>query len=143
MRFSRPPAARRSGHPAAGAAERSDRDRHLPLLVVAVTVVLGRLDATGFAWLDDILTIAGSAAALVLAWLLFPVVVAATLGWFADDVARAVERRYYPDLPAPVGMGIGESVLATLRFTAVALTLNLLALPLYLLPGRISCFTWP
>ena len=105
------------------------------LLVVAVTIVLERIDATGFAWLDTILTIAGSAAALVLAWLLFPVVVAAALGWFAEDVARAVERRYYPDLPPPVGMGVGESVLATLRFTVVALVLNLLALPLYLLPG--------
>ncbi len=105
------------------------------LLVVAVTVVLDRVDATGLGWLDAILTIAGSAAALVLAWLLFPVVVAAALGWFAEDVARAVERRYYPDLPPPVGMGVGESVLATLRFTAIALVLNLLALPLYLLPG--------
>ncbi len=105
------------------------------LLVVAVTTVLERLDATGLVWLDAILTIAGSAAAVVLAWLLFPVVVAAAVGWFAEDVARAVERRYYPELPPPVGMSIGENVVATLRFTAIALALNLLALPLYLLPG--------
>ncbi len=105
------------------------------LLLVAVTTVLGRLDATGLVWLDTLLTIVGSTAALVLAWLLFPVVMAAALGWFAEDVALAVERRYYPDLPAPVGMGVGESVWATVRFTAIALLLNLLALPLYLLPG--------
>ncbi len=105
------------------------------LLLVAVTMVLERLDATGLAWLDTLLTIVGSAAALVLAWLLFPVVVAAAVSWFAEDVAAAVERRYYPDLPPPVGMGAGESFWATLRFTAIALLLNLLALPLYLLPG--------
>jgi CysZ protein len=106
------------------------------LLFVAVTVVLGRLDATGLVWVDTVLTIVGSAAALVLAWLLFPVVMAAALGWFAEDVAQAVERRYYPDLPPAVGMGVGESVWATTRFTAIALLLNLLALPLYLLlPG--------
>lgn len=106
------------------------------LLFVTVTTVLAKLDATGMVWLDTLLTIVGSAAALVLAWLLFPVVIAATLGWFAEDIALAVERRYYPDLPPPVGMGVGGSVWATVRFAAIALLLNLLALPLYLLlPG--------
>ncbi len=106
------------------------------LLFVAVTAVLANIDATGMAWLDTLLTIVGSAAALVVAWLLFPVVIAAAIGWFAEDVARAVERRYYPDLAPPSGMGVWASVWATLRFTAVALLLNLLALPLYLvLPG--------
>ena len=105
------------------------------LLVVAVTTILSRLDATGLAWLDTLLTIVGSTAALVLAWFLFPVVIAAALGWFAEDIALAVERRYYPDLPPPAGMGVGESVWTTVRFTAIALLLNLLALPLYLLPG--------
>ena len=105
------------------------------LLLVAVTTILSSIDATGFAWLDALLTVVGSAAALVLAWLLFPVVIAAAIGWFAEDIALTVERRYYPDLPPPVGMGVGASVWATVRFTTVALLLNLLALPLYLLPG--------
>ena len=105
------------------------------LLVAAVAVLLASLDPTGLAWLDAGIAIAGSAAALVLAWLLFPVVIAATLGFFAEDVAAAVERRYYPDLPPAQSMGVGESVWATLRFTAVALLLNLLVLPLYLIPG--------
>ena len=106
--------------------------------------MLGRLDATGFAWLDAMLTIVGSAAALVLAWLLFPVVVAAALGWFADDVARAVERRYYPDLPPPVGMGVGESVLADAalhRGRAAAQSAGPAAVPAA--RRRTSCSTWP
>ena len=105
------------------------------LLVAAVAVLLATLDPTGLAWLDAGIAIAGSAAALVLAWLLFPVVIAAALGFFAEDVVAAVERRYYPDLPPPYSMGVGESAWVTLRFTAVALLLNLLALPLYLIPG--------
>jgi CysZ protein len=105
------------------------------LLFVMVAAVLVRLDATGPVWLDTLLTIVGSAAALVVAWLLFPVVIAAALGWFAEDIALAVERRYYPDLPPPIGMGVGASIWATVRFSAIALLLNLLALPLYLLPG--------
>jgi uncharacterized protein involved in cysteine biosynthesis len=105
------------------------------LLVAAVAVLLATLDPTGLVWLDAGIAIAGSAAALVLAWLLFPVVIAAVLGFFAEDVVEAVERRYYPDLPPPQGMGVGESAWATLRFTAVALLLNLLVLPLYLVPG--------
>jgi CysZ protein len=105
------------------------------LLVATVATILGSIDTTGLAWLDTLVAILGSAAALVLAWLLFPVVIAAAIGWFAEDIALAVERRYYPDLPPPVGMGVGASVWATVRFSAVALALNILALPLYLLPG--------
>jgi CysZ protein len=105
------------------------------LLVALVAVVLASLDPTGLVWLDAGIAIAGSAAALVLAWLLFPVVIAAALGFFAEDVVEAVERRHYPDLPPPQGMGVAESVWSTVRFAAVALLLNLLALPLYLIPG--------
>ena len=105
------------------------------LLVAAVAVLLATLDPTGLVWLDAGIAIAGSAAALVLAWLLFPVVIAAALGFFAEDVVEAVERRYYPDLPPPQGVGVAESAWATIRFVAVALLLNVLVLPLYLIPG--------
>jgi uncharacterized protein involved in cysteine biosynthesis len=105
------------------------------LLLIAVAALLAALDPTGLVWVDTGLAIAGSAAVLVLAWLLFPVTIAITLGFFADDVAEAVERRHYPDLPPPSGMGVSASVWAALRFGAVALLLNLLVLPLYLLPG--------
>jgi CysZ protein len=105
------------------------------LLLVAVATLLGTLDPTGLGWLDTGLAIAGSAAVLVLAWLLFPVTIAIALSWFAEDVALAVEQRHYPDLPPPSGMGVRESLWAALRFGTVAVLLNLLALPLYLLPG--------
>ena len=104
-------------------------------LVGAVGGLLAWLDLTGLAWLDATIAVAGSAATLVLAWLLFPVTIVLTLGLFAEEVVEAVERRHYPDLPPAREVGFAESTLAAVRFTAVAVLLNLLALPLYLLPG--------
>jgi CysZ protein len=105
------------------------------LLVVAAATLLSVLDPTGLGWLDTSLTIAGSAATVVVAWLLFPVTIAIALGFFAEEVADEVERRHYPDLPPPTGMAIGESVWGAVRFGVLALLLNILVLPLYLLPG--------
>ena len=105
------------------------------LLVAAVGLGLGALDPTGLAWLDGTLAVLGSLGAVVLAWLLFPIVIVVSLGLFADDVIEAVERRYYPDLPPAPGMGLAQSTWGAIRFATVALALNLLVLPLYLLPG--------
>jgi uncharacterized protein involved in cysteine biosynthesis len=105
------------------------------VLVVAVGLGLGALDPTGLAWLDGTLAVLGSLGAVVLAWLLFPIVIVVSLGLFADEVIEAVERRYYPDLPPPQGMGLARSTWGAIRFAMVALALNLLVLPLYLLPG--------
>jgi uncharacterized protein involved in cysteine biosynthesis len=105
------------------------------VLVVAVGLGLGALDPTGLAWLDGTLAVLGSLGAVVLAWLLFPIVIVVGLGLFADEVIEAVERRYYPDLPPAPGMGLAQSTWGSIRFAMVALALNLLVLPLYLLPG--------
>lgn len=104
-------------------------------LFAAIATLLFGLDLSGWAWLDSGLAVVGSAAALVLAWLLFPIVVAAVLGLFADGVIELVERRYYPELPEPVGPSLVAQAGASVRFVLVALALNLLALPFYLLPG--------
>jgi CysZ protein len=105
------------------------------LLIAAVGVGLDALDLTGMAWLDGTLAVLGSVGAVVLAWLLFPIAIATTLGLFAEEVIEAVERRYYPDLPSAPGMGLAQSSWGAVRFATVALVLNLLVLPLYLLPG--------
>jgi CysZ protein len=107
----------------------------LVALIVGVAALLFGLDLTGLTWLDPILATAGSALVLVLAWLLFPIVVALILGLFAEDVIRAVERRYYPGLPPATGMSLVDQTYAGARFVVVALLLNLLILPFYLLPG--------
>jgi uncharacterized protein involved in cysteine biosynthesis len=105
------------------------------LLVAAVGFGLDALDLTNLAWVDHTVTALGSLVAVVLAWLLFPIVIVVSVGLFADEVIEAVERRHYPDLPPAPGMRLASSVWGSVRFAAVALTLNLLVLPLYLLPG--------
>jgi len=105
------------------------------LLIAAVGGGLSLLEPTGIAWLDGSLAVLASAGALVLAWLLFPIAIVASLGLFAEDVIEAVERRYYRELPAAPGMGFTRSTLGAVRFMVVAIALNLLVLPLYLLPG--------
>ena len=104
-------------------------------LMALVSTALTVLDPTGLVWLNALFVLAGSVAALLLAWLLFPAVFALTLGLFAEDVVDAVEQQHYPDLPPPAGMSLGRALQTTLRFAVVAVVLNLLALPLYLIPG--------
>jgi CysZ protein len=104
-------------------------------LVAAVGLGLAALDVTGITWLDTTLAFAGSGLAVVLAWLLFPATVVLTLILFAEQVAEAVERLHYPDLPPPRGSSLAASSWASVKLAAIAVLLNLLVLPLYLLPG--------
>jgi uncharacterized protein involved in cysteine biosynthesis len=104
-------------------------------LIGAVAALLFWLDLTGITWLDPVLATAGSIVVLVLAWLLFPVTVSLILGLFAEEVITLVERRHYPGLPSARGMSFGEQMASGARFLLVALPLNLIALPLYLIPG--------
>lgn len=104
--------------------------------VAALSWVLGRAELFATGWLNGLIQILGTLGAVVLAWLLLPALVLAVSGLFLDQVVGAVERRWYPHLPAsrpvPWLTDLGNS----LGIALVAVLLNLLALPLYLLlPG--------
>jgi CysZ protein len=86
-------------------------------------------------WLDATLDAFGGLATLVLTVLLYPAVVAAVMSLFLDDAIQAVEARHYPGSPPPRPVGLGEQLGGALRLVAKALVLNLLALPIYLVPG--------
>ncbi len=106
----------------------------LGLHAMALGVVHGMLNWHGpLAWFADIL---GSIGASVLAmWLFLPL--AALIGTlFLDRIARAVERRYYPDLPPAAGASLAAQLWDGLVLGLRILMLNLLALLLiFLLPG--------
>ncbi len=74
---------------------------------------------------------------LVIAFVFLLLPVAALFaGLFAEDVASAVEARYYPSHPAPRPLGWLTSLSTALTFFAVMVVLNLALLPFYLLlPG--------
>ena len=76
---------------------------------------------------------AGVMGVLVASFFLFPGVMLVALTLMLDDIAQAVERRHYPELPPARAQPLGEAVLAALAFAVVMLLLNLLALPFYLL----------
>lgn len=101
-------------------------------LLAAAQLALARLVQLEVAWLEWLAELAGFGALVVALFLLFPAVVALCVGFFLDDVAAAVERRWYPadspgrELPAAEALKDGAI------FAAIALGLNLLALPLYL-----------
>lgn len=85
----------------------------------------------GDAWAETTLDVAGVAAALVLPLLVFPALVTTVMGPMLENVADAVEERHYPHLNWPRPQKWTEVLLTTLRFLAVTVVVNVLALPLY------------
>lgn len=67
------------------------------------------------------------------AWLLFRFVALAVLNFFADEVVRAVEKRHYPDSAALPEARFATELAASMRSLAVAVAVNLLALPVALI----------
>jgi CysZ protein len=110
----------------------------LALLVglwIAASALIAGLHVSGISWLDSVINILGSVAALVIAWTVFPAMTTLVLGLFLERVVASIERVRYPDLPPARRIGIGEAVASGLRLFLLALVLNLVLLPLYLIPG--------
>lgn len=106
----------------------------LAAYAVLVAVVWWAMSATtlfGAAWADTAADVAGVIVALVLPLLFFPALATAIMGPMLERVADAVEERHYPHLNWPRPQKWIEVVLTTLRFLAIALTVNVLALPIY------------
>jgi CysZ protein len=100
-------------------------------LWLIVWFLLTRTALSELGWIDTTLDVLGGLAAIVLTFVLFPGVVAALL---AETIIGAVERRYYPGLPPPRSQPVAEQIAIALRFLAMVVALNLLALPLYFIP---------
>jgi uncharacterized protein involved in cysteine biosynthesis len=115
-------------------------------LVVGGAVLIGLVVGLGYlvaaaarfdsSLVDGLIELAGGLGILVLAWLLFPAVVTLVLGFFLESAIATVEARRYPELPPPRRQSVGEILRAGCRVALLAVLVNLLALPLYLLlPG--------
>lgn len=70
---------------------------------------------------------------LVVSVFLFPSVMLLTMSFLLEDIAGAVDKRYYPGQPAPREQPKGEMVVGALSFAGTTLLVNLLALPFYLI----------
>lgn len=102
-------------------------------LTAGAWYLLLHVDLLSIGWLDTALDVFGGLLIVAIAYLLFPAIVVGISGLLLDDVADAVERRSYPGLPPPRQIGLARSIGLSLRFFAVVVALNLLALPVYLL----------
>jgi CysZ protein len=105
------------------------------LLIAGIELLVDLAGSTGFPWLDWLIRVLGVGGAFLTAWLLFPAVISLSLGLFLEQVVDAVEARWYPHLPPPASTGVLQGMGAGLRLALLAVLLNLLALPLYFVPG--------
>ena len=110
------------------------------VLTVGATWALTHVDIAGFAWATDILQWLGGLAALVISIFLFPGVVGLVSSLFLDSVASAVDARHYPELGPARHQGLGESIVTAVKFLAVLILFNLLALIASLIVPPFSLF---
>jgi CysZ protein len=103
-------------------------------LYIIVWVVLAHVSVADIWWIDTLVDVVGGLAVLVLTWLLFPAVATLVLSLFIERIIAAVETQYYPFLPPPTPVSFWPSIAVALKFTTIMVVLNLVALPLYLVP---------
>jgi CysZ protein len=99
-------------------------------LAFGTWVLLAHTTFFGSSWLDWAVHLLGGLAAFIVPLFLFPATAGLIIGIYLEDIARAVEARHYPGLPPAAGAGIGQAIVASLRFAGIAIALNLVALVL-------------
>jgi len=84
-------------------------------------------------WLVQLLT---GATAIIAAWFLFPILLPMIAGLFAQNIADIIEKSCYPQsmllTPPP---SFWQSFCFDIRLAITGILLNIIVLPLYLLPG--------
>lgn len=87
----------------------------------------------GIHWESGWIAAIGSLGSGLLAWFLFPGVMPIIVNFFDDRIATIIERKDYP-YAAPKSPDFWPELLHDARFSLLAIGLNLLVLPLYLIP---------
>ncbi len=111
-------------------------------LWLAVAALLHHAALFGWWPLDWLVDLLGAIAVLALSWLLFPAVLTIVMGFFLDRIAAAVEALDYPGRGPPRRDSLIDTTVATLWLMVLAVVLNLLALPVYLLMPGINLFVF-
>jgi len=102
----------------------------------ALPLLVDLLPSAAPGWLRRAVEVIAGAGALVLSIVLFPAVVTTIqTSLLLERVCSAVEAKHYRHLPAPIAPPVIEQLAMSLRFLGAAIGLNLLALPIYLVPG--------
>ncbi len=112
------------------------------VLWFVINTVLIKTDFIGLAWLDAAADFLGSLATVVLLVLLLPAFIGLIASFMLEWICRAVEARYYPDLPAPRAQSVMEAVIIGVRFAIVLIVLNILLLLLIFFPPVYFVVGW-
>ena len=112
------------------------------VLWFAINTTLNRTDFIAIAWLDWVVDILGSLAAVVLLVLLLPAFVGLIASFMLESICRAVEARHYPHLPEARSQSIMEAIGIGLRFMVILIVLNVLILPLIFVPPVYFVVGW-
>lgn len=102
------------------------------LLYTAIGWGFAQMRLFGIDWADGLTDLVGGLAVGLLTLMLAPGVMVMVLSFLLDDIAQAVEDRYYPGQPQARRQGWAEVAWGALRFAAVTVLANLVALPVYL-----------
>jgi CysZ protein len=119
------------------------------VLIRSLGLTIGLFIAIGFAaegalsyftdipneWLSTLAAIAAGLGVFFGAIFLLVPITSLFAGLFLDDIAAAVEARFYPDDPPGRELPIGRSVMIALKFTLVVIFVNIGVLFLLLVPG--------
>ena len=100
-------------------------------LAIIVWFVLSETNFFTFWLFEAFADIFGGITAIVIAWLLFPTLASFFITLFLEDIVEAVENRYYPDTLLEKINNPSAMFIISLRFTAIALFLNILVIPFY------------
>ncbi|MGR3662880.1 MAG: EI24 domain-containing protein [Paracoccaceae bacterium] len=84
-------------------------------------------------WIDDLVSWGSVILMVILSVFLMVPVASAFTSLFLDDVADAVEDKYYPGLPAVEHQSIADGLRDTVKFLGILIVANILALVLYLI----------
>lgn len=99
-----------------------------------LVAVAGWFGETWWQGSGTLAAVAGAAIAILASVLLFRAVAMAVVGFFADDIVLAVERRHYPAVASTRrNLPFGEELAMATRSAARALFANALAFPFYLI----------
>jgi CysZ protein len=104
-------------------------------LYIVVWLVLSHVSIAETWWIDMLVDVLGGLTVIALTWFLFPAIVSLVMSFFLDRIVDAVERSYYPQRAPPTPLPIWQNIAVALKFTTVTVLVNLIVLPLYLIPG--------
>ena len=120
------------------------------LLLATILTAIGGLAlfviaASGFAlhfsplihnnFLSGLIAWGGSIGSAIIAWLLFPAIMPLVVSFFGTKIASVIEKQDYPNLLRAHTPAFWPEMFHDLGFSLKAVFLNIICLPLYLVPG--------